>query len=81
MTRKGDSIKTLKKPKKKPAKIKSKNYAVATDFFAYCVAHPEERFWQALRNWSSFNYIIGQRMTKDLVMTEGDTFDFEGKDK
>jgi hypothetical protein len=24
---------------------------------AYCVAHPEERFWQALRNWAGMRTI------------------------
>jgi len=25
---------------------------------AYCQAHPTERFWQALRNWSGAAFII-----------------------
>lgn len=30
----------------------SKNWDDVKSFLAYCVEHPEERFWQALRNWS-----------------------------
>jgi hypothetical protein len=26
-------------------------------FVWYCVRHPKERFWQALRNWSKHDYI------------------------
>lgn len=26
-------------------------------FTSYCLAHPHERFWQALRNWSGFPFI------------------------
>lgn len=28
-------------------------------FVAYCNANPEQRFWQALRNWSRFDFILG----------------------
>ena len=28
-------------------------------FTAYCQQHPEERFWQALRNWSEYSFIYG----------------------
>lgn len=27
-------------------------------FISYCIAHPEERFWQALRNWSEYHFIL-----------------------
>jgi hypothetical protein len=27
-------------------------------FVAYCKAHPSERFWQALRNWSEASFIL-----------------------
>ena len=26
-------------------------------FLDYCLDHPHERFWQALRNWSGYNFI------------------------
>jgi len=28
-------------------------------FIDYCYNHPTERFWQALRNWSGYNFIFG----------------------
>lgn len=28
-------------------------------FTEYCEQHPEQRFWQALRNWSEYNFIYG----------------------
>ena len=29
------------------------------EFYAYCKANPELRFWQALRNWSGYHFIFG----------------------
>jgi len=34
----------------------SKNMYLATDFYKYCLANPEFRFWQALRNWNQLRY-------------------------
>ena len=36
----------------------SKNLDKLMDFYLYCLKHPEERFWQALRNWSGYKYIL-----------------------
>ena len=30
-----------------------------SDFIIYCLNHPEERFWQAARNWSGYTFIFG----------------------
>lgn len=35
----------------------SKNLELLDDFVAYCNGHQEQRFWQALRNWSGASYI------------------------
>lgn len=35
----------------------SKNTKVLLSFIVYCFNHPEERFWQALRNWSKCSRI------------------------
>lgn len=47
-------------------------------FTSYCKAHPEERFWQALRNWSEYDFIIGreQRWINEIgdVYKDEDTF-------
>ena len=39
--------------------MKSKNINTLTDFYIYCLQHPEQRFWQALRNWSGYEFIYG----------------------
>lgn len=36
-----------------------------SDFVAYCKAHPTERFWQAVRNWSGHNFIMAAN-TREL---------------
>jgi hypothetical protein len=58
-----------------PSKVENKNRLTLMSFVNYCATHPEQRFWQALRNWVAADYI--------LVQSEGcpprDTFYFEGK--
>jgi len=64
-------------------KIKlAKSFPVLLDFIYYCHIHPDERFWQALRNWSGFNYIYGSKADIECInRLINDTFYFEGKDK
>lgn len=38
--------------------VESKNQKSLASFVDYCLEHPEERFWQALRNWSGNDYIL-----------------------
>jgi hypothetical protein len=38
-------------------------------FIAYCKAHPEQRFWQALRNWAGVAYIFAGKDTDNLEDT------------
>ena len=33
------------------------NKEVLNSFIKYCKENPNQRFWQALRNWSMFNFI------------------------
>lgn len=49
-----------------------------SDFIRYCKAHPSERFWQALRNWAGFNFILASNTVgfNDIQ----DTFYWEGRD-
>lgn len=49
----------------------SKNSTMLAAFTAYCRQHPEERFWQALRNWTEFSFIFSARVAK-----EGEDYDF-----
>jgi len=53
-------------------------------FVEYCLEHEDERFWQALANWSGYNFIYASQknvahetQNNDLI----DTYYFEGKDK
>ena len=36
----------------------SKNSKDLRKFVLYCLQNPEQRFWQALRNWSKANFIL-----------------------
>jgi len=36
----------------------SRSAAQLKSFVAYCEAHPQLRFWQALLNWSGFKFIF-----------------------
>lgn len=61
----------------------TRNSVALTSFVAYCEAHPTERFWQALRNWSKWNFIYGSREPLDDYGVAGsftDTFYLEGLD-
>ena len=56
----------------------SKNKKVLDSFIFYCQCHPDERFWQALRNWVDVNFIfVGQLHDGREVQ---DTFYWEGRD-
>jgi len=36
----------------------SRNGKTLDSFIAYCVAHPQLRFWQALATWSGYAFIF-----------------------
>jgi hypothetical protein len=45
------------------------------EFIEYCLNHPEERFWQALRNWSGANFVLmGERDNEGKFYDLKDTF-------
>ena len=52
----------------------SKNSTQLVSFTEYCRQHPDERFWQALRNWSGYVRIYGIEPDKDPGEAEQDTF-------
>lgn len=63
---------------------KTRNSEVLASFVAYCEAHPQERFWQALRNWcGAYNWILASNDAMDVEVQRRtrDTFYWEGKDK
>jgi len=51
----------------------NKNKKLLNDFTKYCSAHPELRFWQALRNWSGASNII-YNVNKENCIWDFDTF-------
>lgn len=61
-----------------------KNQKLLVSFTEYCVAHPEERFWQAMRNWcqetdKSVNFIYKSALPpydfpQEAQMALDDTF-------
>lgn len=54
----------------------TRNSELLASFVAYCEANPNQRFWQALRNWSDYNYIC---VTNVLASDFYDTFYWETK--
>lgn len=70
--KKGKKITILLKP--------SKNTATLASFVFYCKENPDQRFWQALRNWSGYGYIFAsKKMSPDLLKHFEDTFYWEGR--
>lgn len=61
--------------------MKSKNLELLKDFGIYCSNHPDERFWQALRNWMGVRYIYISNDTVTYMPNIKNTYYFEGKDK
>lgn len=60
-----------------PASSHTRNSVVLADFAKYCETHPNERFWQALRNWSDHSAIL---VTTDYNSSQTvDTFYWENK--
>ncbi|HXQ38133.1 MAG TPA: hypothetical protein VN843_29280 [Anaerolineales bacterium] len=72
----------------------TRNSAVLEDFVAYCKAHPQLRFWQALLNWSGLPFIITSSHPPATVYAETrvvgmpsekvaleDTYNWEGKNE
>jgi hypothetical protein len=65
--------------------METRNSKVLASFVAYCKAHPSERFWQALCNWSGVNFILVANSvlfsTIDSISyrDEEDTFHWEGR--
>jgi len=64
----------------KHKKVESKNIELLQDFAEYCVNHPDERFWQALRNWSGYSYVGVKEIVADGKEWH-DTFYFERKNQ
>ncbi len=68
----------------------TRNSKILADFVKYCKEHPDQRFWQALRNWSGFAFVgvvPTEKTSLEDIVRKGklhnaiDSFYFEGKDK
>lgn len=62
--------------------MKTRNSEVLASFVAYCETHPEERFWQALRNWAGISFLAASfaKGSDSVWESLDDTFYWEGKD-
>jgi hypothetical protein len=50
----------------------TRNSEVLKSFVEYCEAHPQERFWQALRNWSGHSFVfVGPLLPTDYAYESG----------
>ena len=54
----------------------NKNKELLDDFIEYCNKNKNQRFWQALRNWSGADFIL---FTKEFC--DADTFYWDKKDE
>lgn len=54
----------------------NQNAQLLRDFSDYCARHPEQRFWQALRNWAEVSAVSISRVGRP---EPEDTFYFRGK--
>jgi len=66
--------------------MKTRNSEVLKDFVKYCKDNPEQRFWQALRNWSGHHVILVYNAYKIGELPPNhehliDTFYWEGKNE
>lgn len=59
----------------------ARHYGTLGAFLAYCMDHPEERFWQALRNWTgaSFIHVVLPKADYGYTGEAIDTFYWEGR--
>lgn len=55
-----------------------RNAATLASFVDYCKKHPDQRFWQALRNWSGYTLIYATNEHPPPERAK-DTFYWEGR--
>lgn len=62
--------------------MESKNSQILISFNNYCLAHPDKRFWQALRDWSGQRFILtADKINFPDYENIKDTFYWDGKNK
>lgn len=62
----------------------TRNSKVLASFIAYCQQYPDQRFWQALRNWCGMPFVIVSALAPHDILASHcvgvayDTFYWEG---
>jgi hypothetical protein len=59
----------------------NKNGQKLVEFIKYCMEHPEQRFWQALRNWSGYYFVFGWRPKTPIMFNNDGSNIAEGLDE
>jgi len=59
--------------------VQTRNSLQLEDFTGYCKRNPQLRFWQALRNWSGYGFILASEVLP--MESQTDTFHWEGRDR
>ena len=61
----------------------TRNSKLLKEFTEYCERNPEQRFWQALRNYAEVPYIMVGNIvdTEDPISCLFDTFYWNGKNE
>ena len=57
-----------------------RNEQLLDSFTSYCEANPNQRFWQALRNWVGWGFIYASNFSEEEMDSQGhlkDTFYWE----
>lgn len=49
--------------------MENKNQKLLKSFTEYCNKYPEERFWQALRNWSGVPFIFASNYSAGSIQS------------
>ncbi len=58
----------------------TRNSEMLASFVHYCETHPQLRFWQALRNWCGWSFVLVADESNHANITDiKDTFYWEGK--
>lgn len=61
------------------AKGATRNSELLESFVKYCQEHPEQRFWQCLRNWCGWSFVLVSTDSNHIAEIEDirDTFYWE----
>lgn len=60
----------------------NKNKKLLKSFTKYCEKYPDQRFWQALKNWAGVSFILfatGLDMSKGDFVQVRDTYNLEDR--